>query len=125
MKAHHANLINSITLIALSVWAYFSSDEPSFTALIPAVFGVALWVLNKGVKLEDKVLSHIVVVLTVLLFGALFKPLSGVVGRGDTLGIIRVLLMMATTLLALAFFVKSFVDARRRRAYKNKSEVGR
>ncbi|MFT3740165.1 MAG: hypothetical protein QM786_15560 [Breznakibacter sp.] len=123
MKPHHANLLNSITLIVMSLWAYFSSNEPSLTAFIPAFFGVALWILNKGVRIEDKVLSHVAVVLTVVLLGALFKPLAGVVGRGDSLGIFRVVLMMATTLLALAFFVKSFVDARRRRAYKNKSEV--
>jgi prepilin signal peptidase PulO-like enzyme (type II secretory pathway) len=121
MKAYQANLINSITLIALSVWAYYSSHEPSFTALIPAAFGAVLAGLTKGVKVEDKILSHIAVVLTLLLFGALFMPLKGVLGRGDAMGIARVLIMMGTTLLALVFFVKSFVEARQRRAYKNNS----
>ena len=40
MKASKANLINSISLIAIGGWGYFSGS--SMTALIPVVFGVIL-----------------------------------------------------------------------------------
>ena len=48
MKASKANLINSITLIAVGGWGYFSGT--SMTALIPVVFGVILLLCNNGVK---------------------------------------------------------------------------
>ena len=38
------NLINSIALISMSAWGYI--DTSSFTALIPAFFGVILFLLG-------------------------------------------------------------------------------
>ena len=56
------------------------------------------------------------VVLTLLIFLALFMPLMNAIGRGDPLAITRVLIMLVATAVAMAFFVKSFVDARKARA---------
>lgn len=116
MKAHIASLINAITLIILGIWSYFSSDTPSFTALIPVFVGVTLLLTYNGLKKENKAIAHVAVLLTLLLFIALFKPLSGAIARNDTAGLIRVAVMLLTTLLALIYFVKSFIDARRARA---------
>ncbi len=118
MKAHTANLINALVLVGFGLWAWFGSAEPSKTALIPVGFGVVLVFLHPGVKKEDKIIAHVAVLLTLVIFVALFKPLSGAAGRGDGLAVFRVAAMMATSLLALFFFVKSFVDVRRARRQK-------
>ncbi|MEM9011860.1 MAG: hypothetical protein AAGE18_11575 [Pseudomonadota bacterium] len=116
MKAHTASLVNALALIVLSIWGYLASAAPSLTALIPAAVGIALLACYPGVKAENKAVAHIAVLLTVLILIALVTPLSGAIGRGDTLAVIRVALMLATTVLAIVFFIRSFIDARRRRA---------
>ena len=115
MKAHTASLINAVLLIVLPLWGYLSSETPSVTALIPAFIGVALLVMNYGVKKENKIIAHIAVLLTLVILFGLIKPLMGALGRGDGLAISRVLVMIISTVLAMVFFVKSFIDARKRR----------
>jgi len=116
MTAHNASLINAILLIALSAWAYLASDNPSFTALIPAIFGAALLACYQGVKAENKVIAHIAVLLTLIILIALLMPLNGAVARGDTMAIFRVGVMLLSTAVALVLFVKSFIDARKARS---------
>lgn len=115
MKAHTASLINAVLLIVLPLWGYLSSETPSKTALIPAGIGIILLAMNPGVKKENKVIAHIAVLLTLLILIALIKPLMGAVGRGDGLAILRLAAMIVSTALAMVFFVKSFIDARKRR----------
>ena len=115
MKAHTASLINAVLLIVLPLWGYLSSETPSVTALIPAFIGVALLVMNYGVKKENKIIANIAVLLTLVILFGLIKPLMGALGRGDGLAISRVLVMIISTALAMIFFVKSFIDARKRR----------
>ena len=116
MKAHTVSLINAIILMVMGAWGYFGSETPSMTALIPAIIGVILLALNKGVKNENKVIAHIAVVLTLLILFGLIKPLTGAMDRGDTAAIARVSLMLLSTILALIYFVKSFIDARKKKA---------
>ena len=59
MEASKANLINSITLIAIGGWGYFSGS--SMTALIPVMFGVVLLLCNNGIKKENKLIAHLAV----------------------------------------------------------------
>ena len=113
MKAYIASVINAAALITLSLWGYFSSETPSLTALIPTGIGIVILILNKGVKNENKVIAHIVVTLTLVVLIGLIKPLLGALDRNDTLAIIRVTTMILTTVMAMAFFVKSFIDARK------------
>ena len=115
MKPYIASLINAIVLIVFGLWAYFGSDDPSKTALIPVAAGIILLVLNIWMKKGSSVVAHIVVVLTLLILIALFKPLIGAIGRSDWLATTRVLVMILSTLFALTLFIKSFVDARRSR----------
>ena len=116
MNAHTASLINSLILIAMGLWGYFGSESPSFTALIPVVFGVALLLMNNGIKKENKIIAHIAVVLTLLVAIALFMPLKGAFERSDNAAIVRVALMEASSIYALIFFIKSFIDARKNKA---------
>lgn len=116
MKAHTASLINAVILIGFGLWAYLGSETPSKTALIPVGFGVVILTLYKGIKKEDKIAAHIAVLLTLLILGGLVKPLTAAIEREDGMAIMRVAVMIVSTLLALIFFIKSFVDVRRARA---------
>ncbi len=116
MKAHTASLINAIALIVLGAWGYFSSETPSATAFIPVIGGIILLVLNNGIKRENKIVAHVAVLLTLILLFGLFMPLKGALGRSDTGAIIRVGIMIITTIMAMIYFVKSFIDARKNRA---------
>lgn len=115
MTAHLASLINAIFLVGLGLWGYLGSEDPSATALIPVVVGVVLMALYPGVKNHNKVLSHIAVVLTLLILLGLAMPLKGAIGREDTMGIARVVVMMVTTVIAMVFFIRSFIEARKKR----------
>jgi hypothetical protein len=113
MKNHTVSLINAVVLITMSAWAYFTSENPSMTALIPGFIGIILIALNPGLKKENKIIAHIVVVLTLLIIIALIKPLKGAIDDGRTLSIVRVALMMLTSIWAITYFIKSFINARK------------
>jgi CDP-diglyceride synthetase len=116
MKAHTASLINALILIGFGLWAYLGSETPSKTALIPVIFGGVILALYPGVKNENKIVAHVAVLLTLLILGGLVKPLTAALDREDGLAIMRVLVMMVSTIVALVFFIKSFIDVRRARA---------
>jgi hypothetical protein len=115
MKAHTASLINAVILIGFGLWAYMGSETPSKTALIPVGFGVVLLSLYKGIKKEDKIVAHVAVLLTLVILAGLVKPLTASIGRGDALAIGRVAVMIISTIVAVVFFIKSFIDVRRAR----------
>ena len=121
MKANIASLSNGLTLIILSLWGYLSSDTPSMTALIPTFVGAIIILLNKGVKNENKVIAHIVVLLTLIILFGLIKPLLGAIDRGNSGAVVRILLMIMTTIVAIVAFVKSFIDARKIRMNSEKN----
>ena len=112
MKPYKASLINDITLIIFGGWGYLDSEGAAITALIPIVIGVIILLLNKGLKNEDKTISHIVVLFTVLVLCGLVMPLMRRIGEDDIMGITRVALMMGTSILAVYTFVKSFIANR-------------
>jgi len=115
MKPYLASIINAIVLVLLGLWGYLGSQDPSLTALIPVAAGVVLLLLNSGLRRESRTVAHIAVVLTFLILLALIKPLAGAIERSDTAAMVRVLLMMASSILALVFFIRSFLDARAKR----------
>ena len=109
------NLVNSIALISISAWGYI--DTNSFTALIPAAFGVVLLILGTMLTNEKlvKLSAHLVVLFTLLILLALvIQVLPGVLDRGG-IGLIRVILMISTSSIAMIVFVKSFIDNRKSR----------
>lgn len=115
MKPFQANLVNAVVLIVLGLWGYLSSETPSPTALIPVGFGVLFALATPPFKKENKVVAHIIVLLTLLIIIALFMPLRGALGRGDTLAAVRVGIMIATSVVAMVIYIKSFIDARKAR----------
>ena len=99
----------------MSVWGYM--DTNSFTALIPAAFGVILFILGTMLTNEKlvKLSAHLLVLFTLLILLALFiQVLPGVIDRGGV-GLIRVILMISTSSLAMIIFIKSFIDNRKSR----------
>ena len=112
MKSHTASFYNAIILIVFGLWGYFSYDDASYTALIPVVAGIILLVLNRCIIRGNKVLGHIAVIITLLMLFGLVKPLLGSIDRDDSLAIIRVSVMMLSTLLALTLFIREFVEKR-------------
>lgn len=119
MKPYLINFLNAVVLISLGSWAYFSSDHPSVTALIPVFAGIILVGITPGFKKENPFIAHIAVVLTFVILIGLIKPLTGSIGRSDNLGIARVSVMILTSLIAMIFFVKSFINARVKSQNKN------
>ena len=78
------------------------------------MFGFILIVCSKGVKSQNKLVAHIAVLLTLIILLALVgMRLPKSIDSGG-LGLIRVLAMIATSTLAMIFFVKSFIDARKK-----------
>lgn len=115
MNAGTVSLINALLLIGLGGYGYLGSDNPSTTALIPVAFGVALLFCNPGVRKENKVVAHIAVLLTLVALLGLGMALKGAIGRENSGAIIRVSIMIASTVLAMVFFVRSFIAARKAR----------
>ena len=115
MKAHTTSLVNAIALISMGTWGYVDSESKAVTALIPVVIGIILLVVNNGVKKENKIIAHIAVLLTFIVLVGLIMPLKGSIERNNSMGIIRVLVMLITSTLALISFIQSFIRARKER----------
>lgn len=113
MNSTNANIINSICLIVIGLWGYIEVSSP--TALIPVGFGAALILCTPGVKKENKVIAHIAVLLTlVILLALLGMRLPKSIDQGG-LGLVRVLLMIGTSILSMVCFIKSFIANRKAR----------
>jgi len=111
MNVGNANLLNAITLIGMGFWGYKVSG--SNTALIPLAFGVILLVLTNSLRNHNKAVAHVAVVLTLLILIALVgMRLPKSLDAGGP-GLYRVLAMIATGVIAMFYFVKSFIDARK------------
>jgi surface polysaccharide O-acyltransferase-like enzyme len=111
MKPHFVNLVNALTMVILGGWAYLEKDAP--TALIPVFIGAILWLQTEKIKANDKTAAHIAVALTALAAIGLLMPLRREANMGDTMGVLRSVLMLISCLFALFAFVKTFIDARR------------
>lgn len=115
MKPFQINLINAIVLIAMGIWGYFDfdGDKASPTALIPVAFGIIFILATPPFKKDNKVVAHIVVLLTFLLIIALFMPLRSALNSGDQMGMIRVGAMIITSVIAMVIYIQSFIAARK------------
>ena len=116
MNSTKANLLNSITLISLGLWGFFEAFNnvgwKAGTALIPVVFGVIFLLCYNGLKNENKLISHIVVLLTALLLGVLLIMRLPVEIEEGGIKLFRISAMILTCSLAMIFFIKSFIEAR-------------
>ena len=119
MNPYKSNLLNSITLIILGLWGsmnFICGSASSWTSLIPVFFGIILLILGRGIKADNKAIAHIAVLLTILIFLALFMPLKGALERGDNIAMGRLVVMLLTSIAALYSFIKSFINARKQKS---------
>ena len=115
MKLLHpkkALLFNASTLIIIGLMGYIIKNFTT-TALIPVVFGLILLVLSFLYDKNNKVVAHIGILLILLVFLSLFKPLMGQIEKNDLFGIIRVFLMQLVSLYSMVCFISSFIKARK------------
>ena len=115
MQVTTVNLLNAAVLIAAGLFGYFgvttAAGTHAPTALIPAIFGVVLLILNQFWAKKPKMIAHIVVVLTILLLGICLSRFMKM-GEWDTKKYIFAACILSN-LVATFFFIKSFVDARK------------
>ena len=112
MNSRMGNLINSTSLILIGLWGYLS--VLSITALIPVAFGIGLILCDSGLKNHNKLIAHIAVSLTLIILLALIGMRLPKSIEDGGIGLVRVILMISTSVLAMVYFVKSFIDARRK-----------
>ena len=114
-----------ILLIGIGLGGYLGTDRVSVTALIPAFFGLPLVLLGL-LALKDSLRKHAMHAAAMVgLLGfvggvvRLVKPVSTMLSGGEVEHRVAVLMTGLMTLCCgvfLALCVKSFIDARRRRA---------
>jgi hypothetical protein len=117
MKPVTINNVNAIVLVIAGLYGYFgvaaADGHHSPTALIPAAFGVLFIIMGQFWAKSPKVVSHVVIVLTLVLFimcGMRFVK----VADWDAKKFIFLVCMLSNGI-ALVFFIKSFIDARKNR----------
>lgn len=120
MKTYQANLLNVVTLIAMSLWAYFAYEptpdkmSPSVTTFIPLVFGVILLLCHNGIKKENKIIAHVAVLVTLLAVFGLTKPFMAALDEERFMAVFRVGAMILTGIIAMVTFIRSFIAARKK-----------
>lgn len=113
-------IISGVILILIGVAGYlngYSTGHASWTALIPAFFGVALAILGAIGKQSEGLRKHVMHVAVLIGLLGFIAPLAQMIVRGVGLSMSpAVLSSLATALVCLVFVVlsiKSFRDARR------------
>ena len=113
MNPKRANIINSIALIIMGLWGFIDVSSP--TALIPTAFGILIFIcfsLSERNEKLNKIFSHVAILLTLLiLFALIGTRLPKSIDDGGV-GLLRVLIMIGTSILSTVIFIKSFIDAR-------------
>tara|TARA_B100000676_G_scaffold264019_1_gene276122 strand:- start:65 stop:412 length:348 start_codon:yes stop_codon:yes gene_type:complete len=110
MNPKKATSMTAIVLILVGILSYFAKSSP--TALIPVFFGVLMGICYMLYDKNNKLFAHIILVLMLVVFIALFMPLNKRIDAGDFNGILRVGIMQLVTLYSMACFVVSFIKAR-------------
>tara|TARA_Y100000590_G_scaffold138459_1_gene158524 strand:+ start:6501 stop:6902 length:402 start_codon:yes stop_codon:yes gene_type:complete len=116
MNPTRANLLNSISLIVMGFWGYIELSSP--TALIPVVFGIILFLcyfITSRKPHLNMIVSHVAILFTMVILLALVGMRLPKSLDDGGVGLIRVLVMIGTSLFAMIFFIKSFIDARKNR----------
>jgi hypothetical protein len=114
-------IVFGLLLTLLGLGGYMLTGTSSFTALIPALFGLLLIVLG-FVARSDAVRKHAmhaaVIVGLVGFIGALFSLLRTPIALRSAAAVYSQVAMVLLTAVFVGLCVKSFIDARRARAAK-------
>ena len=107
MPAYKAALINAAALIALSLWAYIANGFSSESTLIPVAFGLLILAYVPWVRAGSRWGTALAALFTLIIFAALFTPLTSSIEKGQALPIIRVGLMHLATAYGLFALTKA------------------
>ena len=114
MNAATANAINSVSLMGMGLWGYFSTGAP--TAIIPVAFGAILLPMVPRIAKHNKVIAHLAVMITLIaLILIMSVPFRSALISGAPMKILRSSVMVISGILAMVMFIKSFIDARKAR----------
>ena len=113
-----------VVLIVLGLAGYFGTGMASLTALIPAVFGLLLAVFGAMARDEKrrKMAMHIAVTVGLLgFFGSVqgFFKLGALISGGEVarpMAVVSQSIMAMLMAVYVTLCVRSFIDARRKRA---------
>ncbi|MEO1054056.1 MAG: hypothetical protein AAFX87_25690 [Bacteroidota bacterium] len=122
MQPHQVNRALSFIYILAGLIGflarYIEQGDFQYTALIPAIFGLILLPMTKGIRQENKVIAHVAVLVTllvaVMVSSMLFKNDFEVTRKS-----IIFMVIVAASLVALVIYIKGFIDKKR----LNKSQV--
>lgn len=107
MNSHITNLLHAVLLIALSIWDYYTSINPSIVQLIPIFFGVVLLSLNNGVQYKLKAQSKAALGITFLSCLCIAIILWFSFTKADNLDLIRYAVLLTSGFFSLIYLVKS------------------
>ncbi|MEX0983283.1 MAG: hypothetical protein WD577_12860 [Bacteroidales bacterium] len=116
---HFVNLIYSLLLLVTGITAftlrYLESNDFQYTALIPSLFGIILLSLGKGIKLENKIVAHIAVLLTLIL--AVFALVMLIINSGDGMLLTRkgiiFMIVLTSSFIVLGIYIMRFIRIKR------------
>ena len=111
MSAPSASLINALALICISLWAYVANGFSSESTLIPVAFGLLILAYVPWVKAGSRWATALAALFTLLIFLALFTPLTSAIEKGEALPVIRVGLMQLATAYGLFALTKAAIAA--------------
>lgn len=114
LSAGNANLLNAVTLIGMGIWGYQATNSP--TAFIPVAFGAILLYMTNNIRVHNKAVAHVAVILTLIVLLAIGgRILPKAIASNDNLRMLRAGAMTLTGVIALIAFIKSFIDAKKSR----------
>ena len=98
----------------MGFWGYIELSSP--TALIPVVFGIILFLcyfITSRKPHLNMIVSHVAILFTMVILLALVGMRLPKSLDDGCVGLSRVLVMIGSSLFAMIFFIKSFIDARK------------
>ena len=118
------NLINGLVLVIAGLFGfiarYLDQNDLQYTALIPSIFGIILLAMNSGLKNHNKIIAHIVVVVTllvVIMVGSMLnKSLAADPVNVRRVAIFSVIVMSG--LVSTVLYVLGFIEKRKEKNAK-------
>lgn len=111
-------IMSGVLLILIGIMGYFFSladGNTSWTALIPAIFGMLLLILGYAAKDSDALRKHLMHAAVLIALIGFIVPLFRIISKMNDFTIsLAILSQIAMSLICLAFViisVKSFINA--------------
>ena len=87
MKPYKANHYFALLLVVLGIYGflayYIQYSEPTFTSLIPLMFGLVLWPMTPALKKDNSLIGHTAAMLTIIIMIASAVMLTRSIFTGD------------------------------------------